>query len=238
MSTQKDIEDKLIKQWCSNSRVAWSAKSWKHLVEHSCRSQLCAVINAWTMCGCSTSFGAGDMLHMAHVFVSALQRRIFGCLPFPEYASNLSSRSSMILSAVKFLTTVSVRTEKSPAPRAVTHAWQYVQLFERASLCALDSQSRPALGSLFLFVDSFHCDSERFSFGNLSGFWMCSVPVNIYSDEPEGCWHPLTKVHGGGPSWRWAEANCLRSQTKCERAHALLVKYVFPDMICLNSVHE
>lgn len=214
------------------------AKSWKHLVEHSCRSQLCAVINAWTMCGCSTSFGAGDMLHMAHVFVSALQRRIFGCLPFPEYASNLSSRSSMILSAVKFLTTVSVRTEKSPAPRAVTHAWQYVQLFERASLCALDSQSRPALGSLFLFVDSFHCDSERFSFGNLSGFWMCSVPVNIYADEPEGCWHPLTKVHGGGPSWRWAEANCLRSQTKCERAHALLVKYVFPDMICLNSVHE
>ena len=182
-----------------------------------------------TMCGCSTSFGARDMLHMAHGFVSALQRRVFGCLPFPEYAFNLSSRSSMILS---------VRIEKSPAPRAVTHAWQYVQLFERASLCALDSQSRPALGSLFLFVDSFHCDSERFSFGNLSGLSMCSVPVNIYSDEPGGCWHPLTKVHGGGPSWRWAQAKCLRSQTRCERAHALLVKYVFADMICLNSVHE
>ena len=67
---------------------------------------------------------------------------------------------------------------------------------------------------------------------------MRSVRVNIYADEPEGRWHPLTEIHGGGPSWRWVQAGFLKSQTPSEKKHALLVKHAFSDGTYADSLQE
>lgn len=40
----------------------------------------------------------------------------------------------------------------------------------------------------------------------------CSVPEHaqrLFSNEPEGTWHPLCEVHASRPAWRWPQAGCL-----------------------------
>ena len=52
----------------------------------------------------------------------------------------------------------------------------------------------------------------------------------LFSNKPDGTWHPLCEVHAGGPAWRWPEAGCL-SRPYPSRINNQRYKLHEPDLL-------